>query len=598
MIRCAASYGPFPQGRRDTFLALGMMLAVVLTGGVTVSAGPPWIATGRQAMVAADSLYASQAGVEILRAGGNAFDAAAAVSFALAVVRPESTGLGGGGFTIAWIAGSGQIVVSDFRETAPAAATPDMFSQARSRNPVGPTPSRYGHLAVAVPGLLAGRVQMLERFGTGSLADVLAPAIRLARDGFPVDQHYVEACATALATYRSHPSLVDSCGYVYRTHLREGRLRSPGERLVQPELARLLEAIAAEGPDHFHRGPVAAAVGRECQAHGGVLRAGDLAAYAVSYRQPVVTAYRGFTIVGMPPPSSGGVCVAEALNILESVGLAAAWRSDPGLGRHYLIEAMKHGFADRARWMGDPDFVTVPVGLLTSKPYAAQLARGIDANRCQDVDTYGTVQIDDDSGTSHFCVVDRWGNCVVSSETINTEFGSLAAVDEWGLILNNEMDDFATEPGQANAFGLVQSDRNDVRPGKRPLSSMSPTIVLKDGRPFLLLGGSGGPRIISSVLNVLVSVADLGLPLEEAMTAPRVHHQWRPDEVFFDAEPPAGLAQALGKRGHHISPQRRIGVVQAVLLDEGGVTPRYIGASDPRKGGAPASTDPLVTDTR
>ena len=383
---------------------------------------------------------------------------------------------------------------------------------------------------------------------------MLQPAIRLARDGVPVDRHYAKSCAKVLNIYRKYPSLVESCGYVYRVHLRNGDLPQPGDRLVQPELARLLEALADQGPDFFYRGPVAEAIEGE------------------------------YTLIGMPPPSSGGICLAQALNILETVDLAAIWRRDPMQARHYLIEAMKHAFADRARWLGDADFVTVPVDLLTSKAYAGQLALSIDRDQCQLLDTYGADQIADDAGTSHFCVVDRWGNCVVSTETINTSFGSLAAVDEWGLILNNQMDDFAAEPDKPNAFGFVHSAGNAVAPGKRPLSSMSPTIVLKDGRPFLLLGGSGGPRIISSVLNVLLAVTDFEMSLEQAMTMPRVHHQWRPDEVVLDTAPSARLAESLRARGHRIAREYRRGVVQAIQLADS----RLIGASDPRKGGAPA----------
>jgi len=590
-------------------------------------------------MVASDSALASQAGLEILRAGGNAFDAAAAVSFALAVTRPESTGLGGGGFLLARLGtdppGS-DFVAWDFRETAPAAAAPDLYvegirralpaqvrtvaapsearpsgggfrasvrtasSQARlglenqygntepervaPAPPPTPPPSQFGHLAVAVPGLVAGRVQMLEAYGTRSLAEVLAPAIRLAREGFPVDAAYVEACRETLKCYEQYPQLKETCEFVYRVHLRNGDLRAVGSQLVQPELAALLEALATGDADFFYRGPVAEAIEREMSAHGGILRAADLAAYrVVTNRQPIVTRYRNYTVVGMPPPS-GGLCVAETLNILETADLAQMNRDDPNLARHWLIEAMKHAFADRARWLGDPAFVPVPVNLLTSDAYARQLAAGIDPLRSQDLDTYGADQLPDDAGTSHFCVVDRWGNCVVSTETINTSFGSLAAVPEWGLILNNEMDDFAAVPGEANAFGLIQSQRNAVAAGKRPLSSMSPTIVLRGDQPCLLLGGSGGPRIISAVLNVLVGVLDFGLPLDQAVRAPRVHHQWKPDEVSTDAKTGDALLAPLSARGHHVHPGRTVGVVQAIQLDPA----RLLGVSDPRKGGAPA----------
>lgn len=566
-------------------ILVGLCLCLAVSGCSPAKSSPDWMARGRRAMVASDSAYASQAGLELLRAGGNAFDAAAAVSFALAVTRPQSTGLGGGGFTIARLARNGQIVVSDFRETAPAASDGQMYVRAAEQDPAGPEPSRYGYLAVGVPGLLAGRVQMLERQGSKSLAEVLAPAIRLAREGFAVDEHYVKACASVLKVYDKYPALKDTCGYVYRQHLRNGDLPRPGDRLVQPELARLLEAIAAGGADVFYRGPVAQAIDEAMRQHGGLVRTADLAGYRLARaRQPIVVPYREFTVVSMPPSSSGGIALTQTLNILETFDLGAIHRRDPAQAQHLIVEAMKHAFADRARYLGDADFVKVPTALLTSKVYARQLAAIIDPQSPRTLEAYGVPQIPDDTGTSHFCVVDGWGNCVVSTETVNDSFGSLAAVDEWGLILNNQMDDFTAQPGQPNLYGLIQSERNQVQAGKRPLSSMTPTLVLRQGRPVLLLGASGGPRIISSVLNVLLGVTDFGMGLEEAMLAGRIHHQWRPDEIYFDSPPPAELAQNLSRRGHRISDKTRTGIVQAIMIGPEGLQ----GASDPRKGGRPA----------
>jgi gamma-glutamyltranspeptidase/glutathione hydrolase len=534
-------------------------------------------------MVAGDSHHASKAGLELLKAGGNAIDAAVAVSFALAVTRPYSTGLGGGGFMIARFA-DGRVVVQDFREMAPAASTPMMYVRPTGTNSSASLPSRIGHLAVAVPGLVAGRCEALARYGTIPLAQVVAPAIRLASEGFPVDEHYVDSARRVLDIYKQHPSLKLSYPYVYETHLGGGRLPTVGQKLVQPNLARLLEAISRHGPDFFYRGPVAKAIADEMQKHGGVITEKDLADYEVRERQPVRSAYRDYEIVGMPPPSSGGVAIAEILNILEAVWYPALVKRDPVLAMHYQVEAMKHAFADRARRLGDSDFADVPVALLTSKVYARQLAAALDPYECADLEAYGSAQVPDDAGTSHFCVVDRWGNVVVSTETINTTFGSLSAVKEWGLILNNEMDDFVSEPGKPNAYGLVQSAANAIAPGKRPLSSMAPTIVLKEGKPYLLLGASGGPRIISSVLNVLLSVTDSGMSMERAMVSVRPHHQWRPDLVYFDADPPSPVKIGLSERGHLLSDIRRTGVVQAILRQK----ESWIGASDPRKGGRPA----------
>lgn len=562
---------------------LAALLTVTVLAAPVRAADQPWIATGTKGMVASDSPYASQAGVEVLKAGGNAVDAAATVSFALAVTRPYSTGLGGGGFMIARFA-DGRVIVQDFRETAPAAATPEIFVQTAKRDPKRPLPSQRGHLAVAVPGLVAGRCQALARYGTMPLARTVAPAIRLAKEGFPVDKHYVDSARGVLALYDKYPSLKESCRYVYDTHLRGGRLPTVGDRLVQPKLARLLQAIAQDGPDFFYRGPLAKAIAREMTQHGGIITENDLAAYKVRMREPVTSTYRDYEVIGMPPPSSGGVALAEILNILEAMDYRSIATRGPGLAVHYQVEAMKHAFADRARWLGDSDFTPVPVALLTSKVYGQKLAATLDPWWCLDLDSYGLTGLPDDGGTSHFSVVDQWGNVVVSTETINMTFGSLVAIDQWGLILNNQMDDFTTVPGKPNAYGLVHSERNAIAPGKRPLSSMSPTILLRNGEPYLMLGASGGPRIVSSVLNVMLSITDSGLSLEQAMLRVRPHHQWRPDRVFFDADPPQPIELGLTSRGHQISNDRRTGIVQAILRTRDG----WMGASDPRKGGRPA----------
>ncbi|MCH8251500.1 MAG: gamma-glutamyltransferase [Planctomycetes bacterium] len=567
----------------STIVSVTWCSAPLLAGGVASSAtaGPEWIATGRHGMVASDSAEASRAGLEILEAGGNAIDAATAVSFALAVTRPYSTGLGGGGFLIARFA-DGRLVALDFRETAPAAATADMYVRAESLRKT--RASRNGHLAVAVPGLVAGRCQALAQYGTLPLGRVLRAAIRLATNGFAIDAHFVKSSGAALSEYETDPKLLDRCGYVYRVHLNNGRLHTVGHTLRQPALARLLEGVAREGGDFFYRGPVAQSIQREMQRGGGIITAKDLAEYQPLAREPVVGSYREFKVISMPPPSSGGVALLQALNVLEAFDMRGLFSADRPLATHYTVEAMKHAFADRARWFGDADFVHVPVGLLTSKAYAKILSARLSPTGIAHWEQYGVRQLPDDAGTSHFCVVDKWGNAVVSTETINTSFGSLAAVEEWGLILNNQMDDFAARPGEANAFGLVQSERNAVAPKKRPLSSMSPTIVLKDDRPFLLLGASGGPRIISSVLNVMLNVLDAGMTLEEAVAAPRMHHQWQPNEVYFDMAPLRTRVTALEARGHVVSQRRRGGVIQAILR----VGDKWVGASDPRKGGRPA----------
>lgn len=542
------------------------------------------MARGTQGMVACDSVYASNAGLEMLQSGGNAVDAAVAASFALAVTRPYSTGLGGGCFTILRLS-SGEVIVQDARETAPSSATADMFlRRSKHADQSGPPPSRYGFAAVGVPGVVAGRCQLLEQHGSKSLSEVIAPALRLARDGFPIDHHYVETAESALKKYQRWPELKQIGKYVYQTHLNNGNLRSVGDTLRQPNLAKLLEAIAEHGPEFFYLGPVADAIEEQMNKHGGIMRQSDLAKYRVRLRKPIRGNYRGYEIISMPPSSSGGVALVEMLNLLEPFNLTRTIKQDPDLAMHYQIEAMKHAFADRSRFLGDTDFVKVPVERLTAKSYAYLLAQTMDREKSKTLDAYGLAAIPDDAGTSHLCVVDATGNVVVSTETINTGFGSLVAIDEWGLILNNQMDDFVSEPGKPNAYGLIQSKSNAIAPGKRPLSSMTPTIVLKNGEPFLMLGASGGPRIITSVLRVLLGVIDYEESLEEAMTALRPHHQWQPDKVYFNFDPPAGLKKTLQRRGHEIASKSKTGIVQAILRTPNG----WLGACDPSKGGKPA----------
>lgn len=568
-----------------TFLACSLIFAIPSVSWAQATRDPDWIARGKQEMVAADSEFASKAGLEILEAGGNAIDAAVAVSFALAVTRPYSTGLGGGGFMIARFA-DGKVIVQDFRETAPAASTPEMFVKAKAKNLDGPSPSEFGFLGVAVPGLVAGRCEALKQWGTMPLARVLQPAIKLARNGYPVDDDYVRTTKEVLETYEKYPALKGTCGYVYRTHLNNGKLHQVGDKLVQPELARLLEKLAADGPELFYKGSVAADILTGIKRGGGIIAEADLANYKTKLREPILSTYRDYKLILMPPPSSGGIALAEILNILETFKATE-------INDHIQIEAMKHGFADRARWLGDQDFVDVPVSQLTSKSYAQTLARQIDKEKTTEITQYGSSTPFKDSGTSHFCVVDKSGNAVVSTETINTSFGSLAAIDEWGLILNNEMDDFTAEPGKPNAFGLIQSRGNAVAPGKRPLSSMSPTIVLKDDRVFLLIGASGGPRIITSILNVLCLELELCMPLEMAMLDPRPHHQWQPDLVYFDKSwdraTLAPFIKDLENKGHRVAEETKTGIVQAIVRDLGAPGQvGWVGASDPRKGGKPA----------
>lgn len=573
-------------------LASGLMVAVLGAGPLraetTASAEnsglPSHVAVGRHGMVASDSLFASQAGCEILKAGGNAVDAAIATSLALSVTRPFSSGLGGGGFMMVRLAESGEVHLLDYRECAPGASTEDMYIKARAEAPDGPPPSRFGGLAAGVPGLLAGHQAMHERLGTRPLRELIEPARRLATQGFAMDASYISAAESARASLEKYPSIrkwtapLEKRFGVGRSDLR------PGMVVYQPELAATLELIANEGIGVFYRGAVADSIIEAVQATGGIMTRDDLDRYKPVWREPIRTRYRRFELLLMPPPSSGGVVIAEMLNILERWDLKAVYRQDPGLAAHYTVEAMKHAMADRARYLGDADFVTVPVEQLVSKPHADILAARIRPDGVSEPDRYGRTP-PDDAGTTHFSVVDRWGNVVSATETVNTTWGCLLMVESRGFLLNDEMDDFSTEPDKPNAFNLAQSQANAVKPFKRPLSSMSPTIVLADDQPVLTVGASGGPRIITATLQTILNVIDYDMPLGEAVSGPRLHHQWSPNEVNrndYPADHP--VVVGLARRGHAISDRSRGAVVQAIRIEPG----RLIGASDPRKGGIPA----------
>lgn len=567
---------------------LRRLLALVLVAGPLLpalrAADPPWLARGRNGMVASDSPEASQIGAEMLRAGGNAFDAAIATSLALAVSRPQSTGLGGGGFMLAWLASEKRALVLDFREVAPAGATRERYDRLAAEAGDGPSPTIYGGNAVGVPGQLAGLDEIRKRFATRPLSDLVRPAIQLAESGFAVDEHYRDAVKEALADFEKWPQLKQDHAHIHATLLGDGTPPAVGEKITRPQLARALRLLAEQGVDAFYQGPIGEAAVRAVRDAGGVLTMEDLAKYRPREREPLRATMGGYEVVTMPPPSSGGVCIIETLNVLRETALdfdggLRAIRDDfyPPM----LVCALKHAFADRARWLGDPDFAAIPVERLVSRDYARQLADRFCPEGSAD---YGTAPAPEDRGTSHFCVVDRDGNVVALTETVNGVFGSLVVAEPYGIILNNQMDDFAADPGRPNLYGLIQGEANAVAPGKRPLSSMSPTIVLQAGRPALALGASGGPRIITSVLQVMLNVTEFGMPLDDAQAAVRIHHQWLPDEVYFDREPPAALVRALEPR-NKLSSQRKTGIVQAIqLLPDGSL----VGASDPRKGGRPA----------
>jgi gamma-glutamyltranspeptidase/glutathione hydrolase len=522
-------------------------------------------------VVSSDSL-ATQVGVEILKKGGNAVDAAVAVGFALAVTYPQAGNIGGGGFMVIRMA-NGETVTIDFREKAPMKASENMFLDENGN--FVPEKSQVGHLSVGVPGSVAGLLLALEKYGTMSRREVLEPAIKLAEKGFIVNEGLANAFKNAFEHFKKFPSTM-------RYFSKNGQPYSAGDRLIQKDLAKVLKLIRDKGRDGFYKGKVADLIVEEMKRGGGLITYEDLENYQPVLRKPVVGNYRGYEIISMGPPSSGGVCLIELLNILENFDLKKY-----GFGSsytiHYLVEAMKRVYADRAEYLGDPDFVQIPLDKLLSKEYAKELASEIDTFYATPSSRIIRSVSPTSEGvhTTHYSVVDRWGNVVAVTTTINSYFGSMVAVDGAGFFLNNEMDDFSAKPGAPNQFGLLGSKANSIQPGKRMLSSMTPTIVLKNGKPFLVLGSPGGSTIITSVLQVILNVVDFGMNIQEAVDSPRIHHQWYPDQIFFERRGlPRDVIENLERRGHKLVERAGYqGEVQAILIDENGV--KY-GAVDPR----------------
>lgn len=506
---------------------------------------------GADAMVSSNSSLASAAGVEILRNGGNAVDAAAAVGFALTVTYPFAGNIGGGGFMVIRMA-DGRTAALDYREIAPLASTRDMYVDS-----TGKLTGRQltGHLASGVPGAVAGLDAALRQYGTMTLAQVMAPAIRLARHGFPVDS----------SLFRSLRGAQDRlCEYAgCATFYPDGSPLPPDAILRQPELARSLQLIADQGARAFYDGPVGAALVAEMERGGGIITREDLKRYEPKWREPIISTYRGYTLITMPPASSGGITMSQSFNILEEFAPLPPFGSAEYM--HLLAEAFRRSFIDRNSKLADPDFADVPQAELTSKAYAAELARGISRRRASRTPKFETAP--EPEHTTHYSVVDAAGNAVATTTTLNGGYGSAVWVTDAGFFLNNEMDDFATLPGTPNMFGLVQGEANAIQPGKRMLSAMSPTIVLdKEGEVLLVVGAAGGPTIITATAQVILNVIEHGMPLVDAMRAPRMHHQALPDSIRhedmgFDAR----TLSRLRRMGHGLSPLRGIANVNAVM---------------------------------
>lgn len=560
---------------------LGALMLYGCSGGGEVSMrGVSEQGMFRRGVVAADHELASRAGAGVLKAGGNAVDAAVATSLALSVVRPYSCGIGGGGFMIVRLADGGDgsefITAIDYRETAPAGVGPEYYAN-------GSRSSTRGGTAVAVPGTVAGLVYAHQRYGKLPLATVAQPAIDLAERGFAVDAHYAAMSTDLIEKFEKNPGWKQRFAFVWQRMLRGGQVRV-GDVIVAPEQARVLRLIAEQGRAGFYEGEVARQIVHAVRKDGGDLSLEDLRGYQPRELEPVRAEAFGRTFVGMPPPSSGGVTMIEALRIMEAAGYDAGQLCDDAAAAHIMVEALKHAFADRARWFGDPAFVDVPVAGLLSDENVRARAGSIDFAHTKAPQSYGSAEpMSDDHGTSHFSVVDALGNAVACTETINLEFGSLLSIDAYGFVLNNEMDDFLTVRGEPNAFGLVQGERNLPAPGKRPLSSMSPTLVFDEQGLLLVAGGSGGPRIITGTMQVILNALS-GASAQEALARPRVHHQWMPDRLDLEPGALGDVRGDLEAMGHELDERSEIGNVQLILRRGQG----WEAASDPRKGGKPA----------
>ena len=566
-----------------------LIVSIVVAIAATVAAAAPLRPThAPHATVVSVHELASRAGVEIMQAGGNAVDAAVATGFALAVVHPQAGNLGGGGFLLLRTA-SGENHFIDFREKAPAAATETMYLDAHGNVLPGSdkNSSVVGYRAVGVPGSVAGLVYAEKKYGKLSLEKVIAPAIKLARDGFPLA--YEDARDLREDAYLSRFSESK------RIFLRDGKFYQPGEIFKQPELARTLERIAQD-PDSFYHGALARELATAIQKGGGLVTAADLAAYEVKEREPIRGTYRGFDIISAPPPSSGGTALIETLNILEGFDLAK-FGNRSAETVHLTAEAFRRAYFDRADFMGDPDFAKIPVPQLIDKKYAEAWRATIDpahATPSKDLQRPAFDNLDrvastrplllrEPENTTHYSAVDAAGNAVAVTTTLNDSFGSRVTAEGLGFLLNDEMDDFASKPGVPNAYGLIQGPANAIGPAKRPLSSMTPTIVLKDGKVFLVLGSPGGATISTTVANILMGVVDFGLDIQESVNAPRFHNQWLPDEIRVEDRVSPDTMNILRSRGHALKVDHFWGDGECIMIDPR--TGERLGASDGRNNG-------------
>lgn len=547
-----------------------------------------FVAKSNAGMVVAAHRLASAAGASMLAKGGNAIDASVAASFVISVVRPQSTGLGGGGFLLFHDNSAGRQRIYDFRERAPAKAHARMYLDPSGKyktityeGKVVPNPAFNGHLSVAVPGLVKGLLETHRAHGKLPLSEIMAPAIRIAENGFQVYPRLAKEIEQRKEVLRIYPSS-------RALFLPNGKPLRSGELLVQKDLASTLQAILREGERAFYDGVLARKIIAEMRRGGGVLTRADLRGYRVIERVPVTGTYRGFRIVSMPPPSSGGAHIIEMLNMLEPYNVATMNpRSTKYL--HLLAEVMRRAFADRAIYMGDSDYVDVPLARIVSKAHAKEIMRSYQDSKASLSSDFGIPVVSGESpSTTHISVIDKWGNAVSTTQTINYSFGSGVTVQGTGILLNDEMDDFTTMPGSQNVFGLVTGKKNDIQPAKTPLSSMSPTMVFeKGGKLKMVVGSPGGPRIINATLQTIINSLDFRMPLRESVHSTRIHHQWMPDHVSFETNSfDAQVGQELERLGHKLMPIDSVGDVQAAEVLPDGV---IIGVSDNRGEGQPVA---------
>jgi gamma-glutamyltranspeptidase/glutathione hydrolase len=566
------------------FLCVVMLCGVLLMMSQTVSAaaiieGERMIPVqGNDGMLVTSHFLATESAKKVLKKGGNAIDAAVTAAFLLAVTQPRSGNIGGGGFMLISSEERNEVVAIDYREKAPGKATVDMFLDQEGN--ADSEVSRYSHLAAGVPGTVAGLAMALDKYGTISLLDAMAPAIKLAEEGFIVTPRFSDGLKDKEKLLKRW----DSTARIF--YKADGGYYEPGDLFKQKDLAATLRRIAKNGAREFYEGKTAEQLVAEMAKHGGLITLEDMKNYSPVIRTPVHGTYRGYDIYSMPPPSSGGVHVIQILNILEGYPVTV-YGHNSAKSIHLMAEAMKRAYADRSLYLGDEDFVKVPLKKLTSKEYATVLRQNIDNEKATPSSAIspGKFLPYESNETTHFSIADKFGNAVSNTYTINFSYGSGIVVEGAGFLLNNEMDDFSAKPGVPNAYGLTGGEANKIEPNKRMLSSMSPTIVKRNGKNFLVTGSPGGSRIITTTLQVLMNVIDHGLNIQSAVAAPRIHHQWHPDELRIEEGLSPDTIRILRERGHKVQQKAAMGASQSILIKNGIMH----GGADPRRSTALAA---------